>query len=518
MDQQTTTVATPQDTYVRSLSWPDALLKASQQYRHVILMSLAVVALAYTLGALAWYLARPSHTSLTLPVRADFKGAHVGEYPNGTRFSPTDIVATPVLAQVFQMNRIDRFTDFRKFREALFISEGSGVLDQLRREYEAKLSEPKLSSVDRDRLETEYQLKKASLGKTDFLITFVRRDGLARVPLSLVEKILADLPRVWADQIARERGALQYRFRVLGRNILTARSPYHSNSFVAAEILRTKAATILQNIEELMAVAGSEVVRSGKERISLPEIRLNLENTLRFRIQPLIASSRGTSDDVTAVRFLEAQIAFNEHAARRTTARVQSLQEALDRYATSPAPPETRPPSTLRGTVENGQKRATFPNETVISQIDDSFVDRLLTMARQNNEESYRRELVEQIRVEALAGIPYASDNEYYRSLLQSSRRGSGGGSGSAEWEPAQMRLAQEELVQAVDQLQGIYRALSANLNQSNTLYTVTGPVKTSQERAVEGEKLVLLGLLLVLFTLPVAFGISVLHAFFRRT
>lgn len=72
--------------------------------------------------------------------------------------------------------------------------------------------------------------------------------------------------------------------------------------------------------------------------------------------------------------------------------------------------------------------------------------------------------------------------------------------------------ISKADVERALDQLQGIRPALSANLDRSISTYPITG----RRERWVARDHPVLLGRFLPLLTLPVGAGASLLHAHLR--
>ena len=63
--------------------------------------------------------------------RLDFKGATEGRYPNGLKFSGSDITSMPVMLDVFNQNHIDRFTSFPKFSRAVYVLEANSDYERV---------------------------------------------------------------------------------------------------------------------------------------------------------------------------------------------------------------------------------------------------------------------------------------------------------------------------------------------------------------------------------------------------
>src|SRR4051794_13513073 len=106
------------DREVRSETSPEEsfflshVINALVSYRRAIVVSLAVIAFAELVLALAFYLLAPSTRVGRVPFRLEFAGSEKGIYPNSSKFSTTDVVASSVLTTVFRMNQLQRYTTF----------------------------------------------------------------------------------------------------------------------------------------------------------------------------------------------------------------------------------------------------------------------------------------------------------------------------------------------------------------------------------------------------------------------
>ena len=67
------------------------------------------------------YVLRPSYQEASMPFRLLFTGVDKGLYPDGTEFSPADLVATPVLEKVYERNGLTRYLPFDRFKSALAV-------------------------------------------------------------------------------------------------------------------------------------------------------------------------------------------------------------------------------------------------------------------------------------------------------------------------------------------------------------------------------------------------------------
>ena len=75
----------------------------------------------------------------------------------------SEIVASPVLTEVFRINDLQRFGKYEDFKDSMFVQQSNPDLDLLAFEYQALLADTKLSPVDRARIQDEFKKKRAAM-------------------------------------------------------------------------------------------------------------------------------------------------------------------------------------------------------------------------------------------------------------------------------------------------------------------------------------------------------------------
>ncbi|HEX6160125.1 MAG TPA: hypothetical protein VF111_08165, partial [Thermoanaerobaculia bacterium] len=216
------------------------IIHVLRRYVPTILLTLAAVAVGYAIFAAARYLITPSQRVTTQMFRLEFKGATAGAYPNGVKFSPSEILSTPVLLRVYNDNDLQRFINFPAFTRSLFIIESNPEYERVLSEYRSRLADPKLMPVDRDRITTEFESKRASLSKADLAIQFVRLEQTREVPEVLVRKVLSDILAGWATRAVREQRVLQHRVSVLSPDVVNPTALEATEPIAAIHVLRLK--------------------------------------------------------------------------------------------------------------------------------------------------------------------------------------------------------------------------------------------------------------------------------------
>ena len=493
------------------------LVHTLKKYAAVIVLSLFIVLLLSAIVALFVYLRSPSQSSTSLPFRLEFEGANRGQYPNGTKFSTTEITATPVLLKVYKENDLARFMNFERFSRAIFVLESSQAYEALALEYQARLSDTKLTPVDRERIQKEYELKRASLGQADYSLNFLSLKDTENLPRSTVNKVLSDVLKEWANYAATQKKALQYRVAVLSANIVEKPSGVTGSDYVlGVRLLRSRIDKVLSNIEDIKEIPGAELVRT-KSEVSLDEASLRLEDILRFQLEPLIGTIRSAGlirNSSKSIRFLQEQLAYDGRKLKEAEERARVLRDALILYTQKPNRGADTAPRTDRAGEE------TAPAQTVMPQLGESFLDRLVDLTDEGADRGYRQKLIDDIRKASLETVPLRSSVEYDRQLIETIQKPLPAG-GDAEATEAIVRSQFDRIYADVSKtiadINEIYLVLSRNLNPSTELFTLTAPPTRRTERTISLKRLFLYGIVVFLISIPLILGAALLHNRFKE-
>jgi hypothetical protein len=177
---------------------------------------------------------------------------------------------------------------------------------------------------------------------------------------------------------------------------------------------------------------------------------------------------------------------------------------------------------TLSGAVtEAGQTSKTSgraPGETVMPQLSDTFLDRLLTLTSQSADTQYRQKLVDEYRIASKETIPFEQAVAYDQQILQEVRGSSAGGAAaSAAAVQAQMVGTQQQVRALIGSVNQIYQIVSRNLNPSTQLFTMAATPITRTERTRSLARLALYFILILLIALPMIIIACLLHNRVRR-
>lgn len=477
------------------------------RYRVAMVVSSLVAATVVVVSVCLLYVATPNQQSASLPFRAVFEGAEKGEYPNGLKFSPSDVISLSVLELVYQQNHLEKYITFQEFKGSLFVYEHNPALSLLDKQYQQKLSNTKLSPVERRVLESEYYEKRESLRDASYELKFLLTDGLFKLPESLVDKILNDVLVTWARVADEQKGILKYSIPMYSRNILSGDLLESQDYIVTIDIFNNKIEKIVENISIVEQLPGAYVARVSERLIGLAEVKTNILDTLQFKLEPLVGLVRSvglSKKPALATLYLENQLfqlQLDKHEAQE---KIQVLQNSLnfyqDKKQSLAIAGSTAATVKLPEGANSGQLATTY-----IPQFGDSFLDRVVEMSTQSNDAEYRQEIAGRIVEEGIRVAEIEKKSQYYTSLIKTMKSAAGGNAELDEISSLIMSRFEEienDILVALDYMNSIYRLVSKNnLSPESELYVVTAPLSLDVHRSFVGGKVLLGGVLFIMLS-----------------
>ncbi len=476
-------------------------------YRRAFVVTLAVAALIVAVAGIVAYLAAPSNRITALRFRLEFEGAQNGLYPSDIKFSTHDITSDPVLKQVFEANNLDRFFRYREFADSVFVYETSTALELLMREYEAKLSNVKLSPVDRSRIEATFKTKKEELASPEYELQLQRPGGVTAIPPEVESKVVSEILSSWADWAKVRKGAMQYNIPLYSSKIIQVGLFESSEYLIAADLLRTDIERILENVGELESLPGSHTIFAGEERVTLADIKAGLDELRQFKLDPLIsliAQTQLARDSEIVSIYLENRLFNSMLELEEAKERVQVLEDAITRFLDQGG---SGAPHGVEGNGSGPPQDVT----TYVSQFNDPFLDRLLNMATRNQDAELRQQITKQQIMEGDKVALLTKQTEYYRALRDTfsarpPRPALRNRAAAVDRLKKDFERLETETLNALVLISSLFDQISSyNLNPRNLLYSTLSPVSFRQTRGASITDLALysmltLGLVTLLF------------------
>ena len=456
------------------LSLADILSAWWRARTKIVLLALTgLVAAAAVL--LAVYVLKPSYQEARLTFRLLFPGMEKGQYPDGTEFSPADVVATPVLEKVYERNGLTRYLTFSSFKSAMAVIDNNPELDRLRRSYADRFDDRRLAPLERNRIENEFNTKINALHNGEF--TLVARVGsrFSSWPLALTGKVINDILAIWAEQ-SHAHGVLQFNVNVLSGNLLVDLQRYDEDRFIFIDRLRITVQRLLDNVAALQKVPGARLLRVGEGQVSLGELQAALEDDLRFKIETLqwiifrngLYSNRALVESFTADQLF--QLDLQE---RQDLGQIKSLQDAMISYSNSQAGSRSASPTAPAG------------NDASHPRTGWSFLDQVLDLPNQESDLTFRQGLSGDSVALGLKLTDIKKQREIYAKMMAATGDAPAQDNPQrqvlSKWTDEQIPLLLDQLKNTLNDLQLFHHELSQRILQPSMVYTVVAPMR--QER-----------------------------------
>ena len=441
--------------------------------RFVLIVAASVAALVAIVGGAYVNWGQPTLTVASLEFRPTFKGLADLEYPNGLPFSPNDVTAGPIIDMVYDANPIEGVCDRETFRSGFFVEQRSDQSVFLDLEYQARLTEPRITMVERKLLQEEHAAKRRALPLQYRLVFVVPPSCPGLTPL--LSKVMTEVLETWASESETKRGVLNHQVEVLTPATLDIKVAGNGGLLLRADGMRTALHRIIQNIEDVKELPGAALIRLGSEKTTFKEIQGKITDLVGSRLDPLVMTSGRFMVKESALWVAETiAAAKRKHAG--ALQKIQYFQDAIRQYT------DTSPVASIRS-GSTGSAPSTAGQQTQVPALDDSFINRIVALSDSNVR--FRQQLTESLIEAQMEAVVEQERASYYERLQQLAS----GSSLGAEYETLKKSLDDIEAdgKDLIRKFGALYDEFSrVALRASASLYEARKPVtiETSQPYA----------------------------------
>ena len=458
------------------------------RYHRVLLLGLAGLVLAWGAGVLLLRAVLPGVTTSSVGIRFTFQGLAVGQYPNGLRFSPNDVIAPEVLEKVYNENGLKDILPFDRFKKSVFITQSNRDLDALESEYAIKLRDSRLSSPERRQLEKEFLSASEGLRIDSYLIKY-RGDGGSRLPSPLYEQVLLAIPATWAQLAAERRGVLSYDVEIGTAAPVAQPGKGIDATLQTVEFLRLTATNLRAAAYLVAGLPGANLAR-GESGETVADLTTELDVFSALTVMPLYVEGirlAAATDPAMVESMLTSRLEAERRVKSSADAKASDLERAMQVYLANAVYPDAA--AAASGDGEGSAKGApqVSGGSGVIAQVGSGFIEDIIRTRDAAQDIKYRQELNDKVveakmrAVDAAANVAFA---EY--ALAQVRVQRDKGGLRDAAHFQEQAMAAGDRLRALSGKLHVLYDRISErNLNPGSTLFTVDRPYFTVHTAAV---------------------------------
>jgi hypothetical protein len=377
------------------------------------------------LGAL--WLVLPKQSRATMDVSFVFPDASSAFYPNKLPFHPEDLLENVLLRRNFQINQVNRWMIYDDFKSSFSLRQAGQELLALGREFQGKLDDRKLTPVERQKLEEEFRSKLVKIPNTTYQIIWNQKGRSAQlIPTAEIEKILADIPRLWAQEFVEKKKVLLNSTQIPGK--MVASSNLDESSFLLTE-LTDRIRALVVGLNEIKKLPGIYLASLPNGR-NIADVDLKclalLEGKLP-KIRTQLLQSKATEANLKSLESaFTVQLQARRDRAQISNQNVQSARATFQDYLAGRAGgglQKTKKPETTSAGDKVPLGNANF-------QIGDAFFAKISELLQNKDGNRYLYQLLENIRDARLASANDASavlESQFIVDSLSEQNRGTKG-------------------------------------------------------------------------------------------
>jgi len=400
------------------------LIRKYQRWLEVGLGILLVLGVGL-LGAL--WIVLPQQSRATMDISFLFPEASSGYYPNKLPFHPDDLLENVLLRKNFQINQVNRWMIYDDFKSSFSMRQSGQELLALGREFQGKLDDRKLTAAEKQKLEDEFRSKLVKIPNTTHQIIWNQTGRSAQlIPTAEIEKILADIPRLWAQEYVEQKKVLVNSAQVPGK--MVASSNLDESSFLLTE-LTNRIRALVVGLNEIKKLPGIYLTSlpNGKNIADLDLKCLALLEGKLPKIRTQLLQSKGAEVNLKSLESAFAvQLQARRDRAQTSNQNVQSALATFQDYLAGRAGgsfQKTKKPETTSASDKAPLGNANF-------QIGDAFFAKISELLQNKDGSRYLYQLLENIRDARLASANDASavlESQFIVDSLLGQNRGTKG-------------------------------------------------------------------------------------------
>ena len=377
------------------------------------------------LGAL--WLVLPKQSRATMDVSFVFPDASSGFYPNKLPFHPDDLLENVLLRRNFQINQVNRWMIYDDFKSSFFLRQTGQELLALGREFQGKLDDRKLTPAERQKLEEEFRRNLVKIPNTTYQVIWNQKGRSAQlIPTAEIEKILADIPRLWAQEFVEKKKVLLNSTQIPGK--MVASSNLDESPFLLTE-LTDRIRALVVGLNEIKKLPGIYLASlpNGRNIADFDLKCLALIEGKLPKIRTQLLQSKVTEANLKSLESAFAvQLQARRERAQISNQNVQSARATFQDYLAGRAGgglQKTKKPETTSAGDKVPLGNANF-------QIGDAFFAKISEFLQNKDGNRYLYQLLENIRDARLASANDASavlESQFIVDSLSEQNRGTKG-------------------------------------------------------------------------------------------
>lgn len=320
------------------------------------------------------------------PIRLTFPNASKLVFPSGAKFSYSDIVAPAVVQVAYERNKLSDFGFVvSDLQSGLSAAPYAPTYPLVLKRYEKLMSDKKLSVEQLNEMQKQMDKEIEQITSGEALITL--RLERKELPKDVVEKVLNDIPAIWAERAMKEKGVLSINTELASVNSLNRELILNSYGVELGDLLNDKLLLLKKNINALTSYEGVQSVVDPKTGMRLMDLSFAIDDFGTFVVGNLVAPLRqlGLSSDVkSSIYYYEDRADKLKILLASQKTEVESVRDAYNSYLQYD-----------RKNNDSGKDNQGNGN-SVAPQLSADVFDKLVSLSGDSVREKYKQQLNEQ--------------------------------------------------------------------------------------------------------------------------
>lgn len=346
-------------------------------WKHLLIALIIVTALYGAIKAIQISLLTQEVT-YSKPIRLTFPNAHKLVFPSGAKFAYNDIVSPAVVRIAYDRNNIaDYDISTAELQAALTAAPYSPEYPLIVKRYNLLMGDKRLAADQVFDLQKQMENDIAQATSGEAIITL--RLGRKELPKEIANRLLNDIPSIWADIAVKQKGVLNISAQLASANSINKDLVLNEDPLVASDIIDEKLQTLKLNIGKLSDFEGAQSIVDPVTGMKILDLTYATEDMGNYLLGGLIAPIR----ELGLTESPQKTIYYYQDRLKKLDLQLASLNRRADAVKTIYS-------SYTQGSNINP---ATASNNASVSEINLDLVDKLVSLSGDADKQRYLQEL-----------------------------------------------------------------------------------------------------------------------------
>lgn len=312
------------------------------------------------------------------PIRLTFPNAHKLSFPSGAQFAYNDIVSPAVVRVAYDRNNIkDYDVSVAELQAGLTAAPYSPEYPLIVKRYNLLMGDKRLTADQAFELQKQMEKDITQATSGEALITL--RLGRKELPKEVANRLLNDIPSIWADIAIKQKGVLNISVQLASANSINKDLILNEDPLVAGDIIGEKLQTLKLNISKLSDFEGAQSITDPVTGMKILDLTYATEDMGNYLLGGLVAPVR----ELGLTESAQKTIYYYQDRIKKLNLQLTALNRRADSV------------KAIYDSYTQGSSTNTSPaaNNASVSEINLDLVDKLVSLSGDADKQRYRQEL-----------------------------------------------------------------------------------------------------------------------------